>query len=33
MEEKYANSKIRAVLNIAVFLDSRFKTDFIGGLT
>ena len=29
MEEKYANSKTKEVLNIAVFLDPRFKTDFI----
>ena len=29
MEEKYANSKTEEVLNIAVFLDPRFKTDYI----
>ena len=32
MEEKYANSKTKEVLNTAVFLDSRFKTDFIEGV-
>ena len=28
MEEKYANSKTKEVSNTAVFLDTRFKTDF-----
>ena len=32
MEEKYANSKTKGTLNIATFLDPRFKTDIVEGV-
>ena len=32
MEEKYTNSKTKETLNIATFLDPRFKTDFVEGV-
>ena len=32
-EEKYTNSKTKEILNIATFLDPRFKTDLVEGLT
>lgn len=33
MEEKYTNSKTKEILNIATFVDPRFKIDFLRGLT
>lgn len=32
MEENYSNSKTKEILNIATFLDPRFKTDFVEGV-
>ena len=32
MEEKYTNFKTKEILNIATFLDPRFKTDFVEGV-
>ena len=32
MEKKYADIKTREILNIATFLDTRFKTDFVEGV-
>ena len=32
VEEKYADSKTKETLNIATFLDPRFKTDFVEGV-
>ena len=31
MQEKYADSKTKEILNIVTFLDPRFKTDFVEG--
>ena len=32
MEKKYADNKTKEILNIATFLDPRFKTDFVEGV-
>ena len=32
MEKKYADIKTKEILNIATFLDPRFKTDFVEGV-